>query len=727
MAEYRDSLEHIRDELARIDLLLRRALVIARTRLAGAQQEEFRGLVISDSEIDSMSQVLDLLGEPWRAADVVHQELGPIDEEIANKRSEIDSRIEATLAAGRALHLVTIASALELSQAEIDLLLLALAPELEPRYETLYAYLQNDVTRKRPSVDLCLNVICRSANEKVFARRFFADHAALVRFAVVDLFEEPYDRQPTLLRRFLRARDSVVRMLLDQPSPIPELGSWLDPDGNAAHDVAATTREQLRNLGASIAAASTKRGAVYLSGTRQDALLAAARLLGHELGHPLLRVDLSQLEEEPRQRAAALARDTLLHDVLLVVTASESSKDEPHGRRDRAAYAALRDLVALARPPVIIAAPPSAAGDLPESIHLWRVEVSPADYDTRTHAWRTALEEMHIDADPLRLADMFRFGGERVRQTAALAHSIAVVRDPSDPRTAMTDVLDAGRALTAPDLSRLAIRIVPRYTWDDLVLPDEKMRQLRGIASRIQQRRMVHRDWGFGRKLARGKGVSVLFSGPSGTGKTMAAEVLAHDLGDLYQVDLSSVVSKYIGETEKNLERIFNEAELSNQLLLFDEADAIFGKRTEVKDAHDRYANIEVDYLLQRMEQYSGPVVLATNFQKNLDDAFLRRLSEIVEFPFPDEVARERIWRGHFPAEAPREDDIDYAFLAKQFNLTGGNIRNIVVNAAFLAAQEGSAIGMRHLIGALRGEFQKQGKLVLKTELGTYAETSRAN
>jgi SpoVK/Ycf46/Vps4 family AAA+-type ATPase len=237
----------------------------------------------------------------------------------------------------------------------------------------------------------------------------------------------------------------------------------------------------------------------------------------------------------------------------------------------------------------------------------------------------------------------------------------------------------------------------------------------------------VNRDWDFGRKLARSPGLNVLFSGPSGTGKTMAAEVLAGELSlQLFQIDLSTVVSKYIGETERNLSVIFREAELSQSLLFFDEADALFGKRTEVKDAHDRYANIEVNYLLQRIEQYRGLVVLATNFQKNLDEAFLRRLHCLVEFPFPEQEAREQIWKLHFPVKAPRNPDLDFRFLAKH-NLSGGSIRNVVIEAAFLAAQEGGAqgrISMDHVIEALKHEHQKQGKLVMKTDLGPYSRAS---
>jgi SpoVK/Ycf46/Vps4 family AAA+-type ATPase len=253
------------------------------------------------------------------------------------------------------------------------------------------------------------------------------------------------------------------------------------------------------------------------------------------------------------------------------------------------------------------------------------------------------------------------------------------------------------------------------------MLPDEKAQQLRNIAAWMKHRRLVHQDWGFGAKLSRGKGLNVLFTGPSGTGKTMAAEVLAGELSlDLYQIDLSSVVSKYIGETEKNLSAIFQEAEQSQALLFFDEADALFGKRTEVKDAHDRYANIEVNYLLQRVEQYEGVVILATNLQQNLDDAFLRRMQEVLEFPFPDDSLREQIWRCHFPKNAPCEKDIDFSFLAQKFKMTGGNIKNIVLGAAFMAAQESKPISMSHLIVATKCEYQKEGKLAVKTDFGPY-------
>ena len=237
---------------------------------------------------------------------------------------------------------------------------------------------------------------------------------------------------------------------------------------------------------------------------------------------------------------------------------------------------------------------------------------------------------------------------------------------------------------------------------------------------------MVYQQWGFEGKQSLGKGLNVLLAGPSGTGKTMAAGIMAGELGlDLYKIDLSTVVSKFIGETEKNLSRVFAEAETSNAILFFDEADALFGKRTEVRDAHDRYANIEVSYLLQRMEEYDGVVLLATNMRKNMDEAFVRRMHFMLEFPMPSEDDRRRIWQQVWPDDAPRSEDLDLDAVACRFELSGGNIRNVALAAAFLAADDGGGpIAMTHLLRAIRREYQKMGKVVAEQEFGNHGEAS---
>lgn len=286
----------------------------------------------------------------------------------------------------------------------------------------------------------------------------------------------------------------------------------------------------------------------------------------------------------------------------------------------------------------------------------------------------------------------------------------------SEASSLSTLLWDTCRAQARPRLDDLAQPIHSSASWDDLVLPERERQVLRDIAAHVRQRAKVYRDWGFAGKSGRGLGISALFAGSSGTGKTMAAEVLAVELRlDLYRIDLSSVVSKYIGETEKNLRRVFDAAEGGAAILLFDEADALFGKRSEVKDSHDRYANMEVSYLLQRMEAYQGLAILTTNLRNSLDTAFMRRLRFVVQFPFPDATQRAEIWNRVFPKQTPTEG-LNMRRLA-QLNVAGGNIRNIALNAAFQAADAGEPVGMKHVLYAARTEYTKLERTLTDSEI----------
>jgi ATPase family associated with various cellular activities (AAA) len=308
------------------------------------------------------------------------------------------------------------------------------------------------------------------------------------------------------------------------------------------------------------------------------------------------------------------------------------------------------------------------------------------------------------------VAMQFRLSAETIARTGA-AMRPALAASPT-PDTALWQ---ACRASVRNRLDDLAQRVEPTAHWDDLVLPEPQKATLRQVAAHVKHRFAVYGAWGFAAKGTRGLGISALFAGESGTGKTMAAEVLANELHlDLYRIDLAGAVSKYIGETEKNLRRVFDAAEDSGAILLFDEADALFGKRSEVKDSHDRYANIEVSYLLQRMEAYRGLAILTTNLKNALDPAFLRRLRFVVQFPFPGAQQRELIWRGIFPAATPL-DGVDCAKLAR-LNVAGGGIRNIAMNAAFLAAESGGAVAMPHLLQAARSEAAKRERALSDAE-----------
>jgi SpoVK/Ycf46/Vps4 family AAA+-type ATPase len=271
------------------------------------------------------------------------------------------------------------------------------------------------------------------------------------------------------------------------------------------------------------------------------------------------------------------------------------------------------------------------------------------------------------------------------------------------------------KARTRQRLDILAQRLEPKAGWDDIVLGEEPARLLRAIAAQVRHRNTVYEQWGFARTMNRGFGISALFAGESGTGKTMAAEVIANDLRlGLYRIDLSAVVSKYIGETEKNLRRLFDAAEHGGAILFFDEADALFGKRSEVKDSHDRYANIEINYLLQRMEAFGGLAILATNMKSLLDPAFMRRLRFVVNFTFPGAAERRLMWQKAFPLEAPT-GELDFDRLAR-LNLTGGNIHSIALNAAFLAAQAQTQVTMPVVLAATRMEFRKLDKMINESD-----------
>jgi len=329
-------------------------------------------------------------------------------------------------------------------------------------------------------------------------------------------------------------------------------------------------------------------------------------------------------------------------------------------------------------------------------------EIDKPTPEEQEQLWRQALQGQN-EGYAARLAEQFVFNQYEIRNLAATV----LGEQPQAPSGVQPALWQACRVAARAGMEQLAQRIDAKATWERLVLPAEPKALLRRITQQVNQRNRVYVQWGFRNIMNRGLGINALFAGESGTGKTMAAEVIANELGlDLYRIDLSAVVNKYIGETEKNLRKLFDAAEESGAILFFDEADSLFGKRSEVKDSHDRYANIEVNYLLQRMESYRGLAILATNMKSALDKAFMRRLRFIVEFPFPGPAERQEIWQKVFPAETPLDDKLDYAYLAK-LNLSGGSIHNVSLNGAFEAAQVGDAVTMAMLLDAARIEFQK--------------------
>ena len=612
---------------------------------------------------------------------------------------------DSTAFAVRAPALKRVTEAFGLSRFERDLLLLCAGVELDPEFSTLCAA-QGEAGRPYPSFSFALATLPGAHWSAL------APQAALRRWRLIEVTDgQPLTLAPlrideTVLH-YLTGIAELDRRLASMLVVLPILGPdglapshaklaqriammWEKPPGETVAPVAQLVGESMdcRPIVAAAAALLGMRAAV-LSTDRVPAgaadLEEMARLWSREIylsGFGVLLVDRDEvvgaLGEDTHAQARSFER--LLERLPGPVSVCER-------QRTRIAHRLVTafDVVSL----------PAS-----EQRETWEKSLRHAAAGRFADGGGAAL----ASASDL-VAAQFSISRPAIEAIAAEAVAEAA-RFGMEPDAIGAIAWDLCRARVRTRLDGLAQRIELRIDWDDLILPDPNLATLRTIAAQLRQRATVYERWGFADKSARGLGISALFSGPSGTGKTMGAEALANDLHlDLYRIDLASVVSKYIGETEKNLRRVFDAADQSGAILLFDEADALFGKRSEVKDSHDRYANIEVSYLLQRMEAYRGLAILTTNMKTALDPAFLRRLRFIVEFPFPDTAQRLRIWRRAFPSATPTEA-LDFARLA-QLRIAGGTIRSIAVSAAFLAADDGEPVRMSHLMAAARGEYAK--------------------
>jgi hypothetical protein len=723
---YRTSLEHILAELERLDLLLRVQVWRARQ---SRDADDLTAFYIPETEPD---ELLDkAIGAPRWAGVPLPPELQTAAQDRLDQLSAAIARdTAASLREGVPLRLAGLARLFGLTAFDLDVILICLASELDRSYERLYAYLQDDVTRPYPTVDLILSLLCPGLDAQVAARQRLYAAAPLLRHHLVELAEEP-GRMVSGLSQAVRLDQRVARFLLGDDTADDRLlpvVTVLTPTAGQDELVFpelfgrqfGQLLEQVRAGGA--APDGPARSLLYFQGLYGAGKRSAAGVLAQALGHDLLIVAGQRLAGSSAAELATLgglaSREAVLRGALLYWQDFDLLLPGEDGARLAAVVTVLE-----AHPGLVVVSGSEAwepEGGLRGTGFLRLAFPSPG-YDERVRLWQTALGPEPVPAslglEPL--AVKFRLTGGQIRDAAATARGLARWRDPRESQLTPADLLAACRLHSNRKLTELAAKITPHYAWDDIVLPADQLTQLREICDQVQHRSMVYDAWGFDGKLAMGKGLSVLFAGPPGTGKTMAADVLAGALGlDMYKIDLSTVVSKYIGETEKNLARIFHEATTSNAILFFDEADALFGKRTQVRDAHDRYANVEVSYLLQKMEEYEGMVILATNLRKNMDEAFVRRLHVTVEFPVPGQADRRRIWAQIWPAATPREAGLDLDFLARRVEVPGGSIRNIALASAFRAAADGGVVTMAHVLHATRREYQKMGKVLTAGDLG---------
>lgn len=614
-----------------------------------------------------------------------------------------------------------LAQACHLSAFDIAVVFIVLAPEIDLRYERLYAYLQDDINKKRPSVDLVLNLLCADVATKLQMHSRFQTDTPLVGHRLIQLIPDNGRTDSPLLAYFLKLDDLVIASLLgntsldrrlapscelfvpgdthDSPPPRQDAVLSQPPPARSTAD----TGEPLR---------------LYFEGPDNLEKRWTARLYAAKHQRPLVVAHLAQMQAVSVGFEASLRvlfRQTWLLDAALFLDGYEALRDSDRPLHHRHLLQQLAEFTGT----VFLAGtfPWKPQEEVPLGIATISFGIPTAA--RRLDCWRNSLQQHGIllDEETLRSLSV-RFQLTSAQIADATGSAIQRTRWEAPSRTSPTghELFEAARQQTRNTLAKLATRIDVFRHWEGLILPDDAIAQLREVCNQFTHRQQVLTEWGFARKLAYGTGINALFTGPSGTGKTMAAEIVAKELGlDLYKIDLAAVVSKYIGETEKNLDKIFTAADHANAILFFDEADALFGKRSEVKDSHDRYANLEISYLLQRMEQYEGIAILATNLRQNLDEAFVRRLAFIVQFPFPDEMMRKRIWADIWPASVPLAEDVDLDALAKQLKLSGGNIRNIALSAAYLAAGNGQIVTREHIQQASQRELQKLGRSPTQT------------
>jgi ATPase family associated with various cellular activities (AAA) len=590
-----------------------------------------------------------------------------------------------------------LARAFSLSPFEESILAACAAVELDTTVGGLCAQALNDADRKLFTVALAISVLPEAHWTAI------TPAAPLRHWHLVEL-----TTGPSLTACGLRVDERVLHFMMGSSQMDPRLEPLVTPLPDAA-----LLRSQSEVVDGTVQAwQSATRNIIVpmqVHGADVRCRLAVAAAIARRVGLTPYRLPAQVLPAAPQELETFVRlweRESVLDHACPVLDCS--------GDLDPARLASVRSMIEALQAPLIVVTPQPVSGTLrPELL----VEAPAPQASEQLDCWRETLgpEAEALAPTLARISGQFHLSPADIDAIWKEARAATLDR----PLANAAGVLwGAARRRSRGSLEEMAQRLQASPDWNDLVLPDPQKDILRQVATQVSHRARVYHDWGFDAGGTRGLGLGVLFSGPPGTGKTLAAEVLAAHLKlDLYRIDLSAVVSKYIGDTERNLRRLFDAAEICGAILLFDEADALFGERSEVKDSHDRYANIEVSYLLQRVEAYRGLAILTTNRKRALDQAFQRRLRFAVEFPFPDAQQRAEIWRRAFPPNTPREA-LDYTVLAR-LDLAGGGIRNIAMNAAFLAADDDKPVSMRHLLAAARAEYSKMERSLNQAEFGS--------
>ncbi|MFI1330782.1 ATP-binding protein [Streptomyces sp. NPDC020845] len=691
------AVEHLRIRLAGLHQALRAAVERQAGLAARLTRPDLTPYCVTDEQVEV------LLGEVHAFTDTMAEPYVPRPTE---PEAERDLRRRAS-AEGTTLPLDALATRFGLTRAEQDALLLAAAVELDRGYERIYAYIVDNLNRRLPSVELLVSVGAHGAAARLALRRALGPAGPLRRYG--------------LLRAHGEAAVGLAQELVLGPGVLDFLLGWGGDVGLLGHDPGEVappeprvlspylSSDRLTRLGRALGSGDIDLAGLW--GCPPDGQLDAVQALARAAGAPL-RTLTADPEADPQ---ADLRTAAALGAVLWIPT------DDLHGEPQRQRAAAVSAALPRSRVPVCLTGlkPWRPAGLLATRAYA-ELTVPVPGFTDRRAMWSAALPD--LDTTLLEdLAVRYRMSGGELRAVASVADAGARLAGNGHPQPVADHVEPAIATVTRGRSGSAVHSIVPRRTADDLVLPDVQFRQILEIASAFRAWPRIAESWGFARRAGHG-GVKALFTGEPGTGKTMSAEIVAGMLGlELLKVDLAQVVSKWVGETEKNMETAFRQAEESHAVLLFDEADALFGKRGEVKHGTDRYANLEVGYLLQRLEASDGLVILTSNLKDNIDPAFTRRFHFVVHFPRPAAAERRRLWRLAFPEQAPLAPDVDLDALAR-LDMTGAAI-TAAARAAALAAADGGGptIAMRHVVRGVARQFQREARLLRPAELGPHA------